>query len=79
MSRRMTKEMAQTWMAGWRAVEERQREELRKESFEEKFRALAFLMASVDLFDTSKLDAEDAVARERWARLRALSIGSNQV
>ena len=71
MSRRMTKEMAQEWMAGWRAVEERQREELRKESFEEKFRALAFLMASVDLFDTSLLDAEDAVARERWARLQS--------
>lgn len=67
----MTKEMAQEWMAGWRAVEERQREELRKESFEEKFRALAFLMASVDLFDTSLLDAEDTVARERWARLQA--------
>jgi hypothetical protein len=69
----MTKESAQAWMAGWRAVEKRQREELRKESFEEKFRALAFLMASTDLFDTSLLDAEDAVARERWAQLRSLA------
>ena len=69
----MTKEAVQAWMSGWRAVEKRQREELRKESFEEKFRALAFLMASTDLFDTSLLDAEDAVARERWARLRSLA------
>ena len=68
----MTKEMTQEWMAGWRALEERQREELRKESFEEKFRALAILMASVDLFDTSLLDAEDAVARARWSRLQSL-------
>jgi hypothetical protein len=73
MSRRMTKKMAQEWMAGWRAVEERQREELRKESFEEKFRALAFLMASADLFDTSLLDAEDAIARERWAKLQSMA------
>ena len=58
-------------MAGWLAVEERQRKELLKESFEEKFSALAFLMASSDLFDTSLLDAEDAVARERWARLQS--------
>jgi len=69
----MTKETVQAWISGWRAVEKRQREELRKESFEEKFRALAFLMASTDLFDTSLLDAEDAVARERWARLRSLA------
>jgi hypothetical protein len=68
----MTKEMAQEWMGGWLAVEKRQREELRKESFEEKFRALAFLMASADLFDTSLLDAEDDMARARWARLRSL-------
>jgi len=70
----MTKEMARDWMAGWRALEERQREELRKESFEEKFRALAFLMASADLFDTSSLDAEDKVARARWARLQSSTI-----
>lgn len=71
MSQRMTKEMVQEWMAGWRALEERQREELRMESYEEKFQALAFLMASTDLFDLSSLDAEDAVARERWARLQS--------
>jgi hypothetical protein len=65
----MTKEMAQ---ARWRAVEERQQQELRDQSFDEKLRALAFLMASVDLFDMSSLAAEDAAARERWARLQSL-------
>ena len=68
----MTKEMAQAWQARWRAVEERQQQELRNQSFDEKLRALAFLMASVDLFDMSSLAAEDAAARERWARLQSL-------
>jgi hypothetical protein len=68
----MTKEMAKEWQARWRAVEERQEQELRKQTFDEKLRALAFLMASVDLFDMSSLAAEDAAARERWARLQTL-------
>jgi hypothetical protein len=68
----MTKEMAQQWMARWRAVDEREAEELRKQSFDQKLRALAFLMASVDLFDMSSLAAEDTVARERWALLQTL-------
>jgi len=70
----MTKEMAQKWIAGWRALEDRQRQELRKESLDEKFRALSFLMASADLFDMSTLDAEDAVARARWAWLQSSAI-----
>jgi hypothetical protein len=68
----MTKEMAQQWMARWQAVDERDAQELRKQSFDEKLRALAFLMASVDLFDMSSLAAEDLAARERWARLQSL-------
>ena len=68
----MTKEMAQAWMARWRAVEQREQQELRAQSFDDKLRALAFLMASVDLFDMSSLAAEDAAARERWARLQSL-------
>jgi hypothetical protein len=68
----MTKEMAKAWQARWRAVEERQEEELRKQSFDDKLRKLAFLMASVDLFDMSSLAAEDTAARERWARLQSL-------
>jgi hypothetical protein len=68
----MTKAMAKEWQARWRAVEEREDEELREQSFDEKLRALAFLMASVDLFDMSSLAAEDIAARERWARLQSL-------
>ncbi|HEX6642173.1 MAG TPA: hypothetical protein VF215_13725 [Thermoanaerobaculia bacterium] len=56
-------------------MEERERDELRKESPQEKFKALAFLMASADLFDLSQLDSEDAVARARWARLQASMLG----
>jgi hypothetical protein len=73
LSQPLTKESAQAWISGLQAAERRQLQELRNESFEEKFRALAFLMASTDLFDTSLLDAEDLVARERWARLRSLA------
>jgi hypothetical protein len=62
-------------MAGWRALEERERDELQKASHQEKFRALAFLMASADLFDLSQLDSEDALSRERWARLQSLVLG----
>ena len=68
----MTSAEARSWMAGWKALEERERDELRKESHQEKFKALAFLMASADVFDLSQLDAEDAVARARWARLQSL-------
>jgi hypothetical protein len=68
----MTKEMAQEWLARWRAVDERQQQELRQQSFDEKLKSLALLMASVDLFDMSSLAEEDTAARERWARLQSL-------
>jgi hypothetical protein len=68
----MTKEMAKEWQARWRAVDEREQQELRKQSFDEKLRALAFLMASVDLFNMSSLADEDTAARGRWARLQSL-------
>jgi hypothetical protein len=60
-------------MARWRVVEERQRQELRKETYQERLQALAVLMASRDLFDFSALDEEDAVARARWAQLQSLA------
>jgi hypothetical protein len=55
-------------------LEERERDELRKASHAEKFRALAFLMASADLFDLSQLESEDAISRARWVRLRSLML-----
>lgn len=70
----MTSSDARSWMAGWKALEKRERDELRKESHEEKFKALAFLMASADLFDLSQLETEDAVSRARWARLQSLML-----
>ena len=61
-------------MAGWRALEERERDELRQASHAEKLRALAFLMASADLFDLSQLESEDAISRARWVRLQSLML-----
>lgn len=69
----MTKDEARAWMARWDAVEERERRELRKETYEERLEALSVLMASQDLFDFTPLDAEDVVARARWTRLQALA------
>ena len=69
----MTKQEALEWKARWALVEQREREELQKQSPDEKFRALAYLMASTDLFDLRALDAEDDVARARWARLQSLA------
>ena len=60
-------------MANWRAVNARQILEHRKETYEERFKALAFLMASADLFDSRQLDAEDEAVRTRWARLQTLA------
>ena len=68
----MTTSDARSWMAGWRALEDRERDELRKGLICREFEALAFLMASADLFDLSQLDSEDAIARARWARLQSL-------
>ena len=67
----MQKDEAQAWMAGWEALREREREQLLTESYAERFRALAFLMESADLFDLASLEAEDAEARARWARLQS--------
>ena len=72
MTRRMTSSDAQSWMAGWRALDQRESDELRKQSHQQKFEALAFMMASADLFDLSQLAKEDAVARARWTRLQSL-------
>jgi hypothetical protein len=69
----MTKQEALEWKARWALVEQREREELQKQSPDEKFRALAYLMASADLFDLRALEAEDDVARARWARLQSLA------
>ena len=71
MSSPLSKEMAQGWMKAWQAVETRQRQELREETFDEKFQALAYLMESAGLFDLSPLDQEDQEGRERWARLQS--------
>ena len=60
-------------MKGWGILTEHKREEMRGASYRDRFRALAFLMASVDLFDVRRLDDEDAVARERWARLQSIA------
>ena len=67
----MTKDEAQAWRERWKAVEQRQTEELRRMTMDEKFEALAYLMASADLFDMSSLDAEDEKVRAMWVKLKS--------
>jgi hypothetical protein len=72
MSNAMTRDEARAWMAGWKQAAAREVEELRQQSFEDKLRALAFLMSSTDLFDVRTLDAEDDLVRARWAQYRSI-------
>jgi len=67
----VTKDEAQAWRERWKAVEQRQTEELRRMTMDEKFEALAYLMASADLFDMSSLDAEDEKVRAMWVKLKS--------
>jgi len=67
----VTKDEAQAWRERWEAVEQRQTEELRRMTMDEKFEALAYLMASADLFDMSSLDAEDEKVRAMWVKLKS--------
>lgn len=73
MTRRMAKDEARAWVERWKLVEDRERRELRKETYAERLRALAVLMASHDLFDLSALDEEDVRVRARWAELQSLA------
>lgn len=65
-------EATRAYAARWRIVREAARSELRAMSMQDKLRKLAALMSSASLFDRRHLDAEDAVARRRWARLQRL-------
>jgi hypothetical protein len=68
---RITAEEARAWRERWRLVNEAEIEELRATPVEQKFRQLAVLMASADLFPRTPVDeAEDEAVREVWMRLR---------
>lgn len=56
----------------WRVLRATEQAELRAMSMLDKIRRLAALMQSAALFDRRHLDAEDSVARRRWARLQRL-------
>jgi hypothetical protein len=60
------------YAARWHILRATARAELRATPMHVKLRHLAALMRSATLFDRRDLDAEDAVARRRWARLQRL-------
>ena len=67
----MTKREAQAWKRRWEAVNEREREELRRTPPETKLRQLNTLMNSARRLGWREGDdEEDAEVRDRWNRLR---------
>jgi len=71
MTRRMTKAEAKAWKARFEALNELEREELRKTTFEAKLRQLVTLMQWGWAFGWQKCptEGEDEV-RDRWIRLK---------
>ena len=69
----MTKTEARAFRKRWALVNAREREELRSTSPAQKFRQLAALMASAEMFDGPESRAEEVnLVRERWNRLRRI-------
>lgn len=67
----LTPEQARAYVRRWELVNEREREELRAMTIDEKLRQVAMLMASAKALGwDERLDAEDAEVRERWRLLR---------
>lgn len=67
----MTKEEAAAFKERWRLVNERELEELKATSTEEKFKQLVALMASVDAVGLDDaLKEEEQAVRVRWMKLR---------
>ena len=70
---RLTPEQARAYAQRWELVNDREGEELRAMTHEQKLRQLAALMASAKALGWDEaLDAEDAEVRERWQRLREI-------
>lgn len=66
-----TPEQTRAYLRRWERVNEREREELRAMTIDEKLRQVAVLMASAKVLGwDQQLDAEDAEVRERWRLLR---------
>ena len=76
LKKTITRAEARAFQARWELVNAAERAELQATSLERKLSQLAILMDSVEpLGWTEALKAEEAEARERWNRLRAIRNG----
>jgi hypothetical protein len=67
----MTREQARAYVTRWQHVKDVEVAELQRTSVETKFKQLAALMASRDVFAPEPgREADICEVRERWARLR---------
>jgi len=71
MEERISREEVRVYTERWRLANERERDELRAMTFEEKLCMTNALMLSVDVFGWRKaLEEEDRIGHERWAALQ---------
>jgi hypothetical protein len=71
VNRPLTREEVQTYQERWRIVNQRQREELRQTTADQKIRQLDTLMRSVDVMGwRAKLAEDDWYEHELWNELR---------
>jgi hypothetical protein len=67
----MTPEQAKAYLERWKLVREAEAVELQRTPMAVKFRQLAALMASRDVFgDEPQREQDIEAVRERWARLK---------
>ena len=71
-SETIDRDEARAWLARWKEVNAFTAAEDRAMTPEEKLRQLQSLMQSADLFDWTRPNAEDEVARKLWMRLHEL-------
>lgn len=73
----ITPKQARDYLDRWKLVHEVEIQELRNAPLDTKVRQLSILMASRDLFehDDVEREKEEAVVRERWARIRGAMSG----
>jgi len=69
-SKIMDKKEAALFKKRWDIVNKYEREELRRTPLKKKFRQLAVLMASFELFQSKNFPEEDEASRERWNLLK---------
>lgn len=71
----MERSQVQAWSRRWKAVEERQTQEIRHQTPQERFRLLAVLMRFRPAHPEERPTEADKELMERWNRLKDMTRG----